>query len=207
MLFHISERVCGGGRRFFSSREDRKFPAIQVRPQTWWGLSMGQRWEGAEGRPLPGVPSTSCLQDGFKGSHHPLLEALSSDFLACKICLEQLQVPKRCPACTPTARVPGTAGQGRPPPCPECRESVPAPTGVAAFKTNFFVNGLLDLVKARARWRPAGRGSRPVLCPLMKPVRGPATRCLDCADDLCQACGGSVHRADPQPSGGGPGGL
>ncbi|KAB0398222.1 hypothetical protein E2I00_014920, partial [Balaenoptera physalus] len=58
--------------------------------------------------------------------------------------------------------------------CPECRESVPVPpTGVAAFKSNFFVNGLLDLVKARA------------------------ARCLDCADDLCQACADG-HRCTRQ---------
>ena len=32
-----------------------------------------------------------------QGSSPSLLEALSSDFLACKICLEQLQVPKTLP--------------------------------------------------------------------------------------------------------------
>ncbi|XP_006859717.1 PREDICTED: E3 ubiquitin-protein ligase TRIM56 [Chrysochloris asiatica] len=137
-----------------------------------------------------------------QGSTLSLLEALSSDFLACKICLEQLQVPKTlpclhtyCQACL--AQLPED-GHLR---CPECREVVPVPPGgVAVFKTNFFVNGLLDLVTARAGgdlW--AGKPAC-ALCALMGGTNtgAPATaRCLDCADSLCQACADG-HRCSRQ---------
>lgn len=131
-----------------------------------------------------------------------LLETLSSDFLACKICLEQLQTPKTLPClhtyCQGCLAQLAEDGRVR---CPECREAVPLPPGgVAAFKTNFFVNGLLDLVTARAgdvaRGKPAC-----ALCPLMggsSTAGAPATaRCLDCADDLCQACADG-HRCTRQ---------
>ncbi|XP_069845348.1 E3 ubiquitin-protein ligase TRIM56 [Dipodomys merriami] len=134
-----------------------------------------------------------------QGSSPSLLEALSSDFLACKICLEQLRMPKTLPClhtyCQDCLAQLAEGGRVR---CPECRETVPVPgAGVAAFKTNFFVNGLLDLVKART----CGdlRADRPscALCPLVggASAGGPATaRCLDCADDLCQACADGHRR-------------
>ncbi|XP_055964197.1 E3 ubiquitin-protein ligase TRIM56 [Sorex fumeus] len=137
----------------------------------------------------------------FSKAAPSLLEALSSDFLACKICLEQLRTPKTLP-CLHTycqdclARL----AEGARLRCPECREAVAVPPeGVAAFKTNFFVNGLLDLVKARA---PDLSTNKPAcaLCPLMggNSAGGLATaRCLDCADDLCQACADG-HRCTRQ---------
>ncbi|XP_058536591.1 E3 ubiquitin-protein ligase TRIM56 [Ochotona princeps] len=135
-----------------------------------------------------------------QGSAPSLLEALSSDFLACKICLEQLQVPKTLPClhtyCQQCLAQLADSGHIR---CPECRETVPVPpAGVAAFKTNFFVNGLLDLVKARGDLH-AGKPAC-ALCPLVggTSTGGPATaRCLDCADDLCQACADG-HRCTRQ---------
>lgn len=135
-----------------------------------------------------------------QGSAPSLLEALNSDFLACKICLEQLQVPKTLPClhtyCQQCLAQLADSGHIR---CPECRESVPVPpAGVAAFKTNFFVNGLLDLVKARGDLH-AGKPAC-ALCPLVggTSTGGPATaRCLDCADDLCQACADG-HRCTRQ---------
>uniref|UniRef100_A0A8C2W0F5 E3 ubiquitin-protein ligase TRIM56 n=1 Tax=Chinchilla lanigera TaxID=34839 RepID=A0A8C2W0F5_CHILA len=137
-----------------------------------------------------------------QGSPTSLLEALSSDFLACKICLEQLHTPKTLPClhtyCQDCLAQLAQGGHVR---CPECRETVPVPpTGVAAFKTNFFVNGLLDLVKARACGDLRAGKPACALCPLVggTSAGGPATaRCLDCADDLCQACADG-HRCTRQ---------
>ncbi|XP_012663291.1 E3 ubiquitin-protein ligase TRIM56 [Otolemur garnettii] len=137
-----------------------------------------------------------------QGSSPSLLEALSSDFLACKICLEQLQMPKTLPClhtyCQDCLAQLVEGGHVR---CPECRETVPVPpTGVAAFKTNFFVNGLLDLVKARGSGDLRMGKPACALCPLVggTSAGGPATaRCLDCADDLCQACADG-HRCTRQ---------
>ncbi|PNJ85626.1 TRIM56 isoform 2, partial [Pongo abelii] len=136
------------------------------------------------------------------GSSPSLLEALSSDFLACKICLEQLRAPKTLPClhtyCQDCLAQLADGGRVR---CPECRETVPVPSeGVAAFKTNFFVNGLLDLVKARACGDLRAGKPACALCPLVggTSAGGPATaRCLDCADDLCQACADG-HRCTRQ---------
>ncbi|XP_070267613.1 E3 ubiquitin-protein ligase TRIM56 isoform X1 [Myotis yumanensis] len=137
-----------------------------------------------------------------QGSSPSLLEALSSDFLACKICLEQLRAPKTLPClhtyCQDCLAQLAEGGHLR---CPECRETVPVPpAGVAAFKTNFFVNGLLDLVRARAGGDLHAGKPACALCPLMggASAGGPATaRCLDCADDLCQACADG-HRCTRQ---------
>lgn len=136
------------------------------------------------------------------GSSPSLLEALSSDFLACKICLEQLQAPKTLPCLhTYCQDCLGQLADGSRIRCPECRETVPVPPeGVAAFKTNFFVNGLLDLVKARACGDLRAGKPACALCPLVggTSAGGPATaRCLDCADDLCQACADG-HRCTRQ---------
>ncbi|XP_062993558.1 E3 ubiquitin-protein ligase TRIM56 [Elgaria multicarinata webbii] len=125
-----------------------------------------------------------------------LSDALSSGFLTCTICLERLRQPKILP-CLHTycygclEKLAGGRREKKPElQCPECREWVPLPGGVNSLKTNFFINGLLDLV------RPTGK-SEPTcsLCPLVgKGAAQPAvSRCLDCADDLCQACAGG-HR-------------
>ncbi|EHB01687.1 Tripartite motif-containing protein 56 [Heterocephalus glaber] len=137
-----------------------------------------------------------------QGSPASLLEALSSDFLACKICLEQLHTPKTLPCLhTYCQDCLAQLAEGSHVCCPECREAVPVPpAGVAAFKTNFFVNGLLDLVKARACGDLRAGKPACALCPLVGATSagGPATaRCLDCADDLCQACADG-HRCTRQ---------
>ncbi|CAM4640888.1 unnamed protein product, partial [Lepidochelys kempii] len=64
-------------------------------------------------------------------------------------------------------------------------EDVSLPQGVAGLKTNFFVNGLLELL------RPVGEaGLTCALCPLIGQEDGrPAvSRCLGCTDSLCQTC-------------------
>ena len=60
-----------------------------------------------------------------QGSSPSLLEALSSDFLACKICLEQLRVPKTLPCLhTYCQDCLAQLAEGSRLRCPECRESV-----------------------------------------------------------------------------------
>ncbi|KAM9111335.1 E3 ubiquitin-protein ligase TRIM56 [Pangshura tecta] len=116
-----------------------------------------------------------------------LLDALAADFLTCSICLERLRRPKILPCLHTYCQgcLEGLLGAGPGLRCPECREDVSLPQGVAGLKTNFFVNGLLELV------RPVGEaGLTCALCPLIGLEGGhPAvSRCLDCADSLCQAC-------------------
>ncbi|CAM4707203.1 unnamed protein product, partial [Caretta caretta] len=116
-----------------------------------------------------------------------LLDALATDFLTCPICLERLRGPKILP-CLPTycqGCLEGLLGEGPGLRCPECREDVSLPQGVAGLQTNFFVNGLPELL------RPVGEaGLTCALCPLIGQEDGrPAvSRCLDCTDSLCQTC-------------------
>ncbi|XP_015270356.1 PREDICTED: E3 ubiquitin-protein ligase TRIM56 [Gekko japonicus] len=121
-----------------------------------------------------------------------LSEALSSGFLTCTICLEHLCQPKILPCLHTFCRdcLQQLASGREELQCPECRERVPLPAGVEGLKTNFFINGLLDLI------RPAGRVDAPCsLCPLLgqDTSRCAVSRCLDCADNLCQTCA-SGHR-------------
>ncbi|XP_034993125.1 E3 ubiquitin-protein ligase TRIM56-like [Zootoca vivipara] len=122
-----------------------------------------------------------------------LSEALTSGFLTCTICLERLRRPKILPClhsyCQECLRK--LAGGRKELQCPECREGVALPEGgVGALRTNFFINGLLDLV------RPA-REAEPTcsLCPLtgQEASQLAVSRCLDCAEDMCQDCA-SGHR-------------
>ncbi|XP_054848310.1 E3 ubiquitin-protein ligase TRIM56 [Eublepharis macularius] len=121
-----------------------------------------------------------------------LPEALTSGFLTCTICLERLRQPKILPClhtyCQDCLRK-LAAGQSALQ-CPECRQHVPLPAGVGGLKTNFFINGLLDLVHPAVR-----TGATCSLCPLLSQDAGQCavSRCLDCADNLCQACA-SGHR-------------
>ncbi|CAI5791660.1 E3 ubiquitin-protein ligase TRIM56 [Podarcis lilfordi] len=122
-----------------------------------------------------------------------LSEALTSGFLTCTICLERLRRPKILPClhsyCQECLRK--LAGGRKELQCPECRERVALPQGgVGALRTNFFINGLLDLV------HPTGEAELTCsLCPLIGQEAGrPAvSRCLDCADDMCRDCA-SGHR-------------
>uniref|UniRef100_A0A8C0HEE8 RING-type domain-containing protein n=1 Tax=Chelonoidis abingdonii TaxID=106734 RepID=A0A8C0HEE8_CHEAB len=112
-----------------------------------------------------------------------LLDAIATDFLTCPICLERLRRPKILPCLHTYCQgcLEGLLGAGPRLRCPECREDVSLPQGVAGLKTNFFVNGLLELV------RPVGEaGLSCALCPLIGQEGGrPAiSHCLDCADSL-----------------------
>ncbi|XP_053218581.1 E3 ubiquitin-protein ligase TRIM56-like [Podarcis raffonei] len=122
-----------------------------------------------------------------------LSEALTSGFLTCTICLERLRRPKILPClhsyCQECLRK--LAGGRKELQCPECRERVALPEGgVGALRTNFFINGLLDLVRPTGEAEPTCS-----LCPLIgQETSQPAvSHCLDCADDMCQDCA-SGHR-------------
>ncbi|XP_077169136.1 E3 ubiquitin-protein ligase TRIM56 [Paroedura picta] len=135
----------------------------------------------------------SSLPAGMAARASPSLsEALSSGFLTCPVCLEPLCRPKILPCLHTFCQdcLQQLAGGQEELQCPECRERVPLPAGIGGLKTNFFINGLLDLV------HPAGKAeAKCSLCPLLNEGarRRAVSRCLDCADDLCQACA-SGHR-------------
>ncbi|XP_070810762.1 E3 ubiquitin-protein ligase TRIM56 [Pituophis catenifer annectens] len=117
-----------------------------------------------------------------------LWENLSSSFLTCTICLGHYCQPKILPClhsyCQDCLKK-LLGGSKRELRCPECREPVPLPAGIEGLKTNFFINGFLDLVppveKARATCS---------LCPLIGQDASSVavSHCIDCADHLCQAC-------------------
>lgn len=117
-----------------------------------------------------------------------LWETLSSGFLTCTICLQHYCQPKILPClhsyCQDCLKK-LLGGSKRELRCPECREVVPLPAGVEGLKTNFFINGLLDLV-------PPVEESKATcsLCPLIGQDASSVavSHCIDCADHLCQAC-------------------
>ncbi|XP_063159007.1 E3 ubiquitin-protein ligase TRIM56 [Candoia aspera] len=129
------------------------------------------------------------MEGGQMAAKAPSLwETLSSGFLTCSICLEPYCQPKILPClhtyCQDCLRklLDGSKQELQ---CPECRERVPLPAGVEGLKTNFLINGLLALV-------PPVENSRATcsLCPLIGQEAGSVavSHCLDCADNLCQAC-------------------
>lgn len=116
-----------------------------------------------------------------------LSEALTSGFLTCSVCLERFRQPRILP-CLHTfcgRCLKKLAGGQQELQCPECRQRVPLPAGVGGLQSNFFINGLLDLVRPAGKAEPACS-----LCPLVgrEAGRAAASRCLDCADSLCQLC-------------------
>ncbi|XP_070605632.1 E3 ubiquitin-protein ligase TRIM56-like [Erythrolamprus reginae] len=118
-----------------------------------------------------------------------LWETLSSGFLTCTICVGHYRQPKILP-CLHTycldclKKLQWESKQELR--CPECRELVSLPDGVEGLKTNFFINGLLDLVPLVE----AATQSACSLCPLIGQGTSSVavSHCIDCADHLCQSC-------------------
>nr|XP_033780879.1 E3 ubiquitin-protein ligase TRIM56 [Geotrypetes seraphini] len=115
-----------------------------------------------------------------------LSDALTKDFLTCKICLEQYTKPKilsclhtYCEACLEELIA---NNQLR---CPECREEITLPEAVRSLKTNFFINSLLDLIHSTSE-----SDFTCMLCPLVnkESSQKAVSRCLDCSDNMCHTC-------------------
>ncbi|XP_078524583.1 E3 ubiquitin-protein ligase TRIM56 [Lissotriton helveticus] len=120
-----------------------------------------------------------------------LSDALTQDFLTCKICLQKFQKPKilpclhtYCESCLEKMIVDNRLR------CPECREETEVCQGSGSLKTNFFINGLLDLVHSSSE-----SDLTCILCPLIKSNinQNATSRCLDCSDNMCHTCA-SGHR-------------
>ncbi|XP_029436119.1 E3 ubiquitin-protein ligase TRIM56 [Rhinatrema bivittatum] len=113
-----------------------------------------------------------------------LSDALTKDFLSCKICLEQFKKPKILPClhtyCEACLEELNANGQLR---CPECREEITLSVG--SLKTNFFINSLLDLIHSTSE-----NDLTCTLCPLINKgsSQEAVSRCLDCSDNMCHIC-------------------
>ncbi|XP_069502646.1 E3 ubiquitin-protein ligase TRIM56 [Ambystoma mexicanum] len=120
-----------------------------------------------------------------------LSDALTNDFLTCKICLEKFKMPKILPClhtyCEQCLQEIIENERLR---CPECREETQVSQGTGSLKTNFFINSLLDLVHSSTESDLAC-----ILCPLIKKDSNEkaTSRCLDCSDNMCHTCA-SGHR-------------
>uniref|UniRef100_A0A6J0SR55 RING-type E3 ubiquitin transferase n=1 Tax=Pogona vitticeps TaxID=103695 RepID=A0A6J0SR55_9SAUR len=113
-----------------------------------------------------------------------LQELIREDFLTCKICYDLYQVPKilpclhsYCLGCL-DALVENETVQ-----CPECRLQIQVPEGAAGLKTNFFINGLLELFQMKCN-----KDLQCTVCSNVQQSIAATSRCLDCKDFLCQTC-------------------
>ncbi|XP_044298940.1 E3 ubiquitin-protein ligase TRIM56-like [Varanus komodoensis] len=113
-----------------------------------------------------------------------LQDLIREDFLTCKICYDLYAVPKILP-CLHTyclgclePLVENGALQ-----CPECRLQIEVPEGAAGLKTNFFINGLLELFQMKHK-----KDLECTVCSNVQKVVAATSRCLDCKDFLCQMC-------------------
>ncbi|XP_030043980.1 E3 ubiquitin-protein ligase TRIM56 [Microcaecilia unicolor] len=120
----------------------------------------------------------------FGGSS--LSDALTKDFLTCKICLEKFTKPKilpclhtYCEACLEKLIANNRLR------CPECREEILLPEAIRCLKTNFFINSLLDLIHSTSE-----SDFTCTLCPLInkESSQKAVSRCLDCSDNMCHTC-------------------
>ncbi|XP_078658243.1 tripartite motif-containing protein 2-like [Branchiostoma floridae x Branchiostoma belcheri] len=115
-------------------------------------------------------------------------------FLTCVICRLNFRDPKILPClhsfCKECLQL--WAAKQQPLECPICCEPVRLPhEGVDGFRTNFYVNNLLDFAAAK-------KGAEPgVPCQVCEGnVEGTKSWCVDCAILMCEACT-SVHRELP----------
>nr|XP_034978507.1 E3 ubiquitin-protein ligase TRIM56-like [Zootoca vivipara] len=113
-----------------------------------------------------------------------LQDLIREDFLSCKICYDLYVVPKilpclhtYCQKCLEPLVENGTIQ------CPECRLQLECPGGSVGLKTNFFINGLLELFQMKRN-----KDLECTICSSAQKVMAATARCLDCKDFLCQIC-------------------
>ncbi|CAH1226173.1 TRIM2 [Branchiostoma lanceolatum] len=119
---------------------------------------------------------------------------LGEQFLTCPVCMLHFRDPRVLPClhtfCRECLQVWSTKQQ--PLECPTCRTQVSLPDqGVDGFRTNFYVNNLLDFEAAK-------KGAEPgVPCQVCEgSVEGSKSWCSDCAILMCESCT-TVHRKLP----------
>ncbi|XP_070571169.1 tripartite motif-containing protein 2-like [Ptychodera flava] len=115
-----------------------------------------------------------------------VLRQIGEDFLTCVICFERYRKPKSlpclhtfCEQCLLTL----VENQGVLN-CPTCKTSCPLPHGgVRALKSNFFITGLIEDLKARQKEekKPAAK------CDSCQ-EKDAFMRCVECSQYLCQPC-------------------
>nr|XP_056700154.1 E3 ubiquitin-protein ligase TRIM56-like [Euleptes europaea] len=113
-----------------------------------------------------------------------LQDLIREDFLTCRICYDLYVVPKilpclhsYCQKCLEPLVENGTVQ------CPECRLQTEVPGGATGLKSNFFINGLLELFQMKRN-----KDLECTICSNAQKVVAATARCLDCKDFLCQTC-------------------
>ncbi|KAJ8399839.1 hypothetical protein AAFF_G00405690 [Aldrovandia affinis] len=114
-------------------------------------------------------------------------QQIEEEFLQCKVCFEVYRTPRTlsclhsfCEPCLEQMldKQKGTVT------CPECRTVNDLQGCVRNAKASFFINSLLDLFHSKTTKQTACS-----LCPALGKSAVPASsRCLDCADFLCESC-------------------
>lgn len=113
-----------------------------------------------------------------------LQDLIREDFLTCKICYDLYTMPKVLPClhsyCLSCLELLVQNGALQ---CPECRLQIEAPDGAAGLKTNFFINGLVELFQMKQT-----KDLQCTICANAQKTVASTSRCLDCKDFLCLAC-------------------
>ncbi|RXM27658.1 E3 ubiquitin-protein ligase TRIM56 [Acipenser ruthenus] len=116
-----------------------------------------------------------------------LSELIEEEFLKCKICFELYKSPRILPClhsyCEQCLEKLLEKGKGTIY-CPECRTETRIQSSVRNIKTNFFINGLLDLFESKRNKEAVCS----VCVSLKQSPEAASSRCLDCADFLCRSC-------------------
>ncbi|XP_077190241.1 E3 ubiquitin-protein ligase TRIM56-like [Paroedura picta] len=113
-----------------------------------------------------------------------LQDLIREDFLTCRICYDLYMVPKilpclhsYCQKCLEPLVENGVVQ------CPECRLQTEVPGGATGLKSNFFINGLMELFQMKRN-----KDLECTICCNAQKVVAATARCLDCKDFLCQMC-------------------
>ncbi|XP_058891627.1 E3 ubiquitin-protein ligase TRIM56-like [Acipenser ruthenus] len=116
-----------------------------------------------------------------------LSELIEEEFLKCKICFELYKSPRILPClhsyCEQCLEKLLEKGKGTIY-CPECRTETRVQGSIRNIKTNFFINGLLDLFESKRNKEAVCS----VCVSLKQSPEAASSRCLDCADFLCRSC-------------------